>query len=91
MSWFRKLIPSRIKTNGASKRTVPEGVWTKCDTCNATLYRAELERNLEVCPKCSHHMRIHARNRLNQFLPPNICTMGGASEERSESFTRSNL
>ena len=70
MSWFSKLIPSRIKTNGAAKRTVPEGLWTKCDTCNAVLYRAELERNLEVCPKCSHHMRINARNRLNQFLDP---------------------
>ena len=70
MSWFRKLIPSRIKTNGTAKRTVPEGVWTKCGTCNAVLYRAELERNLEVCPKCSHHMRIRARNRLDQFLDP---------------------
>ena len=68
MSWFRKLLPSRIKTNGASKRTVPEGVWTKCTKCNSVLYRAELERNLEVCPKCSHHMRISARQRLNQFL-----------------------
>jgi len=70
MSWFRKLIPSRIKTNGAAKRTVPEGVWTKCDVCNAVLYRAELDRNLEVCPKCSHHMRIRARTRLDQFLDP---------------------
>ena len=70
MSWFRKLIPSRIKTNGASKRTVPEGIWTKCSICSAVLYRAELERNLEVCPKCSHHMRIDARSRLNQFLDP---------------------
>jgi acetyl-CoA carboxylase carboxyl transferase subunit beta len=70
MSWFRKLIPSRIKTNGASKRTVPEGVWTKCEKCNAVLYRAELDRNLEVCPKCSHHMRIGARKRLDQFLDP---------------------
>ena len=70
MSWFRKLIPSRIQTNGASKRTVPEGVWTKCVKCNAVLYRAELERNLEVCPKCSHHMRINARARLEQFLDP---------------------
>ena len=70
MSWFRKLIPSRIQTNGASKRTVPEGVWTKCPGCNAVLYRAELERNLEVCPKCSRHMRIRARLRLDQFLDP---------------------
>ena len=68
MSWFRKLIPSRIKTNGAAKRTVPEGVWTKCQKCNSVLYRAELERNMEVCPKCSHHMRISARNRIDTFL-----------------------
>jgi acetyl-CoA carboxylase carboxyl transferase subunit beta len=70
MSWFRKLIPSRIQTNGTARRTVPEGVWSKCDKCNAVLYRAELERNLEVCPKCSHHMRIRARTRLDQFLDP---------------------
>jgi len=70
MSWFRKLIPSRIQTNGTTKRTVPEGVWTKCPGCNAVLYRAELERNLEVCPKCSRHMRIRARLRLDQFLDP---------------------
>jgi acetyl-CoA carboxylase carboxyl transferase subunit beta len=70
MSWFRKLIPSRIQTNGGPKRTVPEGVWTKCDKCNSMLYRAELERNIEVCPKCSHHMRISARDRLDQFLDP---------------------
>lgn len=70
MSWFRKLIPSRIQTTTTAKRTVPEGVWSKCDKCNAVLYRAELERNLEVCPKCSHHMRIRARIRLEQFLDP---------------------
>lgn len=70
MSWFKKLLPSRIKTNGAGRRTIPEGVWTKCDVCNAVLYRAELERNLEVCPKCSHHGRIHARLRLEHFLDP---------------------
>ena len=68
MSWLRKLLPSRIKTNGSTRRTVPEGVWTKCINCNAVLYRAELERNLEVCPKCSNHMRIHARERLENFL-----------------------
>ena len=70
MSWLNKLLPSRIKTNGANRRTVPEGVWTKCDNCNATLYRAELMRNLEVCPKCAHHMRISARSRLDGFLDP---------------------
>ncbi len=68
MSWFKKLLPSRIKTDSASRRTVPEGVWSKCDECSAVLYRAELERNLEVCPKCSHHMRIGARARIEQFL-----------------------
>jgi len=68
MSWFRKLIPSRIKTSTTTKRTVPEGVWSKCVKCNAVLYRAELDRNLEVCPKCSHHMRIGARTRLEYFL-----------------------
>ena len=68
MSWLDKLLPSRIKTNSANRRSVPEGVWTKCDSCNATLYRAELTRNLEVCPKCGHHMRIGARARLDKFL-----------------------
>ncbi len=70
MSWFTKLLPSRIKTDGASRRTVPEGVWSKCEECSAVLYRAELERNLEVCPKCSHHMRIAARARIENFLDP---------------------
>ncbi len=70
MSWFTKLLPSRIKTDGTSRRTVPEGVWSKCEECSAVLYRAELERNLEVCPKCSHHMRIGARVRLENFLDP---------------------
>lgn len=68
MSWFEKLMPSRIRTEGSSKRTVPEGLWVKCKPCNAILYRAELERNLEVCTKCGHHMRIGARKRLEAFL-----------------------
>ncbi len=79
MSWFRKLLPSRIRTNGVSKRTVPEGIWTKCNKCNAVLYRAELQRNLEVCPKCSHHMRIGARQRLTQFLDTDPCIEIGAN------------
>lgn len=70
MNWFKKLLPSRIKTDGVSRRTVPEGVWSKCEECSAVLYRAELERNLEVCPKCSHHMRIGARTRIEFFLDP---------------------
>lgn len=68
MSWLEKLMPSRIRTNGSTKRTVPEGLWSKCPSCSAILYRAELEKNLEVCPKCDHHMRIPARRRLESFL-----------------------
>jgi acetyl-CoA carboxylase carboxyl transferase subunit beta len=69
MSWFEKIVPSRIKTERRS-RSVPEGLWIKCPACDAVLYRAELERNLNVCPKCSHHMRIGARARLASFLDP---------------------
>ena len=68
MSWFGKLLPSRIRTEGGSKRVVPEGLWTKCPQCSAVLYRTELERNVEVCPKCGHHMRQSARRRLHHFL-----------------------
>jgi acetyl-CoA carboxylase carboxyl transferase subunit beta len=68
MSWFRKLVPSKIRTVGGSKRNVPEGLWVKCDKCSAVLYRSELDRNFDVCPKCSHHMRIGARRRLGLFL-----------------------
>lgn len=68
MSWFKKILPSQKKINGISRRTVPEGVWTKCPECNSVLYRAELNRNNGVCPKCDHHMRINARERLEAFL-----------------------
>ena len=69
MNWFEKLMPSRIRTEAGDKKgSVPEGLWTKCDACNAVLYRAELERNLDVCPKCNHHMRMGARRRLENFL-----------------------
>ncbi|HEY3645408.1 MAG TPA: acetyl-CoA carboxylase, carboxyltransferase subunit beta [Gammaproteobacteria bacterium] len=70
MNWFKKLVPSRINTEGRPGRrsTVPEGLWTKCDECNSVLYRAEVERNLYVCPKCNHHMRLGARQRLEFFL-----------------------
>jgi len=70
MSWFQKLMPSRIRTEGGNKRTVPEGLWTKCPDCTAVLYRPELERNLLVCPKCSKHMPVRARARLLQFFDP---------------------
>ena len=68
MSWLQKLMPARIRTEGGSKRAVPEGLWEKCDKCAAVLYRPELERNLRVCPKCGNHMAIGARERLAQFL-----------------------
>jgi len=70
MSWFENLIPSRIRIEGGHKKGVPEGLWTKCPSCSAVLYRAEMERNLEVCPKCGYHNRIDARRRLDLFLDP---------------------
>jgi len=68
MSWFKKLLPSRIRTGTSSKKGVPEGLWSKCDSCQSVLYRTELERNLEVCPKCDYHIRIPARRRIAYFL-----------------------
>jgi acetyl-CoA carboxylase carboxyl transferase subunit beta len=68
MSWLSKLMPSRIRTQGGNKRNVPEGLWIKCDSCGAVLYQPELERNVKVCPKCSHHMPVGARERLRGFL-----------------------
>jgi acetyl-CoA carboxylase carboxyl transferase subunit beta len=68
MSWLQKFLPSQIRTEGGNKKTVPEGLWAKCPGCNGVLYRAELERNLDVCPKCDNHMRIGARRRLEAFL-----------------------
>lgn len=68
MSWLEKLMPTRIRTESTSKRKVPEGLWDKCPNCSAVLYKSELERNLQVCPKCDHHMRITARKRLDALL-----------------------
>jgi acetyl-CoA carboxylase carboxyl transferase subunit beta len=68
MNWFKKLLPSRIRTEGSAKKSIPEGVWSSCPSCKAVLYRAELERNLDVCVKCAHHMRVTGRKRLQQFL-----------------------
>ena len=78
MTWFEKIVPSRIKTERRS-RSVPEGLWIKCPACDAVLYRAELERNLNVCPKCSHHMRIGARERLRALLDPEPISEIGAN------------
>ena len=72
MSWFEKIVPSRIKTKKRQRsKSVPEGVWINCPECKSQLYKAEIERNLSVCVKCNHHMRIGARDRLNQFLDKN--------------------
>jgi len=68
MSWYEKLVPTRIRTDGRNRHQIPEGLWSKCEECNAVLYRAELERNLQVCPKCGHHMYLGARKRLRSFL-----------------------
>lgn len=68
MSWFENLLPLRIRTDASSKKSIPEGLWSKCDGCGAVLYRAELERNADVCMKCDHHHRIGARRRLDLFL-----------------------
>jgi acetyl-CoA carboxylase carboxyl transferase subunit beta len=68
MSWLQKLIPSKIRTEGGKKKSIPEGLWTKCSACDQILYRSDLERNMDVCPKCDHHHRIGARRRLAIFL-----------------------
>jgi acetyl-CoA carboxylase carboxyl transferase subunit beta len=71
MSWLQKLLPPRIKsTPGMRKQAVPEGLWVKCPACEAVLYRTDLEHNLNVCPKCNHHGRISARERIEQLLDP---------------------
>ena len=76
MSWLQKLMPARIRTEGnTTKGKVPEGLWEKCEGCAAVLYRPELERNLEVCPKCGHHHAIGARKRLAALFDD------GSSEE----------
>jgi acetyl-CoA carboxylase carboxyl transferase subunit beta len=71
MSWLQKLLPPKIKRDtGSPKKVVPEGLWSKCDSCEAVLYRTDLENNLFVCPKCNYHNRITARERLGCLLDP---------------------
>ena len=78
MSWYDKILPSGVRRDAGERRTtVPEGLWKKCVKCEAVLYRPDLERNGDVCPKCEHHMRIGARRRLDVFLD---------EEEREEVF-----
>ena len=68
MNWFDKLLPPKIKHKSTAKKAVPEGLWSKCPGCSAVLYCAEIENNMNVCPKCDHHMRVGARKRLDSFL-----------------------
>ncbi len=70
MSWLDKLLPPRIQHQTNPRRVVPEGLWVKCPSCEAVLYRTDLESNAHVCPKCSHHMRTRARDRLDALLDP---------------------
>ena len=71
MSWLQKLLPPKIqRTGGGARKTVPEGLWTKCAACDAVLYSTDLEKNLNVCPKCGHHERLGARPRLDALLDP---------------------
>ena len=71
MSWFRKLLPPKIKREGTQqKKAVPEGLWSKCPSCEAVLYFTDLENNLHVCPKCAFHNRLTARQRLDLFMDP---------------------
>lgn len=67
-NWLDKIVPSLIRPSEAKKSNIPEGLWKKCPKCEAVLYRPELQKNLNVCPKCDHHMRLKARQRLELFL-----------------------
>jgi acetyl-CoA carboxylase carboxyl transferase subunit beta len=81
MSWFDKLMPSRVRTDSRNRGSVPEGLWVKCESCTNVLYGADLERSINVCPRCSHHRRIGARERLEQLLDIDPREEVGASLE----------
>jgi acetyl-CoA carboxylase carboxyl transferase subunit beta len=70
MSWLQKLLPPKIKRSEGARKTVPEGLWTKCPSCEAVLYATDLESNQSVCPKCGYHNRLRARARLDLLLDP---------------------
>lgn len=70
MSWIDKILPPKIQRSEGPRRSVPEGLWLKCPSCESVLYRTDLENNQQVCPKCSHHLRIRARDRLDKLLDP---------------------
>jgi len=80
MSWLKKLLPPRIKKGESSvRKSIPEGLWSKCPACEAVLYRSDLESNQAVCPKCGHHQRLRARARLELLLDPDGQSEIGAS------------
>jgi len=70
MSWIDKILPPKIQRSEGPRRSVPEGLWLKCPACESVLYRTDLEGNQQVCPKCDHHLRIRARDRLDKLLDP---------------------
>ena len=70
MSWLQKLLPPKIKRSEGVRKSIPEGLWAKCPACEAVLYSTDLDNNQNVCPKCSHHLRIRARVRLDALLDP---------------------
>ncbi len=70
MSWLQKLLPPKIKRSEGTRRSVPEGLWSKCPACEEVLYSTDLENNQNFCPKCSHHLRLRARVRLDALLDP---------------------
>jgi len=68
MSWLQKLLPPKIKRSEGGRKSIPEGLWAKCPSCEAVLYSTDLENNQNVCPKCTHHLRLRARARLDALL-----------------------
>ena len=78
MSWLEKIIPPRIKKTSGSKKTIPDGVWVKCPQCESVLYRADLDSNLQVCPKCKYHLRISARKRAEHLINKQMISFIGS-------------